>query len=210
MPIRINLLAESLAEEDLRRRDPVKRSIIIGALLVAISLVWFSSNWLESLMANGRLNQVDSQIQSDTTDYNAVVANQKKTADLQRRIDSLQMLNATRFLQGNLLEALQKIYVPNVQVMRIKLDQTYAPSPSNKTGSMVEHISLTMDGRDSSPAGDQWNHYRDALAAQTFFKSQLSLTNGVRLANLSPPQTSADGKPFVIFTLECRFQDKTR
>ena len=36
MPIRINLLAESLAEEDLRRRDPVKRAIIIGALLVAV------------------------------------------------------------------------------------------------------------------------------------------------------------------------------
>lgn len=47
MPIRINLLNEALAEEDMRRRDPVKRAIFIGVFLVAVSLVWFSSAWLE-------------------------------------------------------------------------------------------------------------------------------------------------------------------
>ena len=48
MPIRINLLSEALAEEDLRRRDPVKRAIFIGVFLVALSLVWFSSTWLNT------------------------------------------------------------------------------------------------------------------------------------------------------------------
>jgi hypothetical protein len=73
MPIRINLLAESLAEEDLRRRDPVKRSIIAGGLLVAISLVWFSSSWLESLIASATLNQIDAEIQAHSNDYSQVL-----------------------------------------------------------------------------------------------------------------------------------------
>ena len=36
MPIRINLLAEAIADEDLRRRDPVKRAIYGGAFVVAL------------------------------------------------------------------------------------------------------------------------------------------------------------------------------
>jgi len=42
MPIRLNLLAEAQAAEEARRRDPVKRAIWIGALLVSVVLVWSS------------------------------------------------------------------------------------------------------------------------------------------------------------------------
>jgi len=223
MPIRINLLAESLAEEDLRKRDPVKRSIIAGGLLVAISLVWFSSSWLESFMANSKLSSIDGEIQSHTNDYSQVLANQKKIAEAQRRLDALQKLNTTRFLQGNLMEAFQKIYVPNVQVTRVRLDQNYAITPGSpavtnsygvvpgKLGSSVERISLAVDAKDlSANPGDQVNHYKDMLIGQDFFKTQLNQTNGVRLSNLSSPQSQGDTRPYVMFTLECRFLDKTR
>jgi hypothetical protein len=32
----------------------------------------------------------------------------------------------------------------------------------------------------------------------------------VRLSNLSAPQSGADGKPFVMFTIECRFKPQIR
>src|SRR5262245_30666489 len=131
MPIRINLLAEYQAEEDLRRRDPVKRSIIVGGLAVAIALVWFSSSWLESFMSKSRLSNIDGEIQSRNNEFAQVQVNQKKIADAQHRLDSLQKLNTTRFLQGNLMEAFQKIYVQNVQVTRVRLDQSYALSPGS-------------------------------------------------------------------------------
>ena len=223
MPIRINLLAESLAEEDLRRRDPVKRSIIGGSLLVAVSLVWFSSNWLETFMVNSSLTNIDNRIQAHTNDYSQVLANQKKIAEAQRRLDALQKLNVTRFLQGNMMEAFQKIYVPNVEVTRIRLDQTHALTPGSapvtnaygvvpgKPGISVERISLAVDAKDlSANPGDQVNHYKDALVGQEFFKTQLNTTNGVRLSNLSSPQSQGDSKPYVMFTLECRFLDKIR
>jgi hypothetical protein len=223
MPIRINLLAESLAEEDLRRRDPVKRAIIVGALAVAVSLVWFSSNWLETFMVNSNLANIDNRIQSHANDYSQVLVNQKKIADAQRRLDALQKLNVTRFLQGNLMDAFQKIYVQNVQMTRVHLDQSYALTPGSppvtnsygvvpgKPGISIERISLSVDAKDlSANPGDQVNHYKDALVNQDFFKSQLNQTNGVRLSNLSSPQSQGDNRSYVMFTLECRFLDKIR
>jgi hypothetical protein len=222
MPIRINLLAEALAEEELRRRDPAKRAIFIGALLVALSLVWFSSIWLEFMIEKKGLNQIQTEIQSKTNDYNLVQLNLKHIAETQKRLDSLQLLNTTRFLQGNLLNAMQQIYVPNVQLTRLRVEQNYtlkdggAPltnssgSVISKPGTATEQITLLLDAKDFSPNGDQVNRYKSAVAEQEFFKSNLDRTNGVKLANLSPPQSSYGSKPFVLLTLECRFPDKIR
>ena len=40
MPIRINLLAEQQAAEELRRRDPVKRAIWVAGFFVVVVVVW--------------------------------------------------------------------------------------------------------------------------------------------------------------------------
>ena len=224
MPIRINLLAEALAEEDLRRRDPVKRAIFIGAFLVALSLVWFSSTWLEFMIEKKGLSQIHEEIMSKTNDYNLVQTNIKKIADTQKRLESLQLLSATRFLQGNLLNALQQIYVPNVQLMRMRLEQTYVVQPGSpaatngygvvmpaRPGVATERMMLLLDAKDNSPnPGDQVNRYKSTLASQEFFKANLDQTNGVKLSNLSPPQSSFGSKPFVLLTLECRFPEKNR
>jgi hypothetical protein len=222
MPIRINLLAEALAEEDLRRRDPVKRAIYGGAFLVALSLVWFSSTWLEYMVEKESLNRIEGQIQVHTNDYAQVQNNVKKFNEIQTRLDDLEALTAARFLQGNLMNGLQQAYVPNVQITRLRVDQTYSasaaiPSKTNSFGvvpgrppSVTQHIMLTMDAKDSSPnPGDQMNRFKDAIAKQDYFSRCLDATNGVRLSNLTPIQTPLDGKPFVMFTLECRFADKT-
>lgn len=221
MPIRINLLNEILAEEDMRRRDPVKRVAYLGAFFVALSLVWYSSEWLEFKMAQKNLSVVQDQIESNNKEYNRVLDELKKTAEMQKKLKSLQQLNSSRFLQGNLLNAIQQIYVPNVQLMRLKLDQSYAvkeavaaqagdnPTPA-RPGSSTERITLTLDAKDtSSNPGDQVNRYKMALTKLDFFKTNLQ-TNGIKLSNLSPPQFGLNNKPFVLFTLDCRFTDKTR
>lgn len=221
MPIRINLLAEALAEDDLRRRDPVKRAIFIGAFLVALSLVWFSSTWLTYMLAKQKLNQVQADIQSHTNAYAQVKINLKKISEAQNRIDALQQLSAARFLQGDFMNALQQTYVPNVQLNRLRIEQTYSATAAvaAKTNSfgvipgrpptVTEHVLLTLDAKDFSPnPGDQVNHFKDALLKQDFFKPNLDPASGIRLASLSALQTPLDSKPFVLFTLECRFLDQ--
>ena len=222
MPIRINLLAEAQVEEELRRRDPVKRAIFLGAFVVALALVWFSSTWLTYMLAKQKLNQVQADIQAHTNAYAQVKVNLAKISEVQHRIDSLQQLSAARFLQGDLMNALQQTYVPNVQLTRLRIEQSYSATAAvaAKTNSfgvipgrppaVTEHIVLTLDAKDFSPnPGDQVNHYKDALLKQDFFKLNLDTVSGVRLASLSALQTPLDSKPFVLFTLECRFLDKT-
>lgn len=211
MPIRINLLTEALAEDDLRRRDPVKRIAFAGAFLVALSLVWYSSEWLNYKLAQNKLSQIQDQIQTHTNEFSRVQADMKKLADSQRRLGALQQLSTNRFLQGNLLNSLQQIYVPNVQLIRIRLDQSYAVKEATKVApsTSTEKIILLLDAKDSSSnPGDQVNRYKSSLGNLDYFKTNLQ-TNGIRLLNLSPAQSSTS-KPFVMFTLECRFTDKTR
>ena len=221
MPIRINLLAEALAEEDLRRRDPVKRAIFVGAFLVALSLVWFSSIWLTYVVDKQKLNQIDAEIQLRSNDYDQVQNNSKKIADLQKRMDDLDQLAAARFLQGNLLNALQQTYVPNVQLTHLRVEQNYTgvaavPAKTNSFGvipgrpaGQTEHITMMVDAKDFSPnPGDQVQHFKDALLKQAYFFDCIQ-TNGMRLSALSGLQTPSDSKPYVMFTLECRLKDRT-
>ncbi len=223
MPIKLNLLAEAQAEEDLRRRDPVKRALILGAFLVILSLVWFSSIMLVHVVEAQKLNGVLGEIQNHTNDYARVQVNLKKIADAQKKLDSLQSLSASRFLQGDFMNAFQHLYVTNVQLMRVRVDQSYSTSggsapvtnsygvlPGRPAGT-TERVYFLLDAKDYSVnPGDQVNHFKDALALQDYFKANLDPTNGVRLLTLSPPQNALDSKPYVLFTMECRYPDKIR
>lgn len=221
MPVRINLLAEALATEDMRRRDPVKRAIYVGAFVVVLSLVWYSSTFLTSMVDKQKLNQVEAGILACTNNYAQVVNNLKKISDIQRRMDGLDKLAAVRFLQGNLMNALQQTYIQNIQLSRLRVDQSYTATaafagktngsvalPAHPAG-ITEHIALTMDAKDfSQNPGDQVNHFKEALLKQNYFNQDLDTTNGIRLSSMSALQPG-DSKPFVMFTLECRFADKT-
>jgi len=223
MPIRINLLAEALIAEDLRRRDPVKRAIFVAALLVALALVWSSSLLLEEMLAKKNQTQVEGEIQTRTNEYNQVVVSLNKIQETQKKVDALQKLSAARFLQGNLLNALQQISVPNVQLSRLRVEQAYfstegSPSQTNRFGVIpgrpavvTQKIMVSMDAKDTSAnPGDQVNKFKDAIAKQPYFQTVLDKTNGVRLASLSAAQTDSGGKPYVMFTLECHYLDQTR
>lgn len=224
MPIRLNLLAEAQALEDLRRRDPVKRTIWIAGLLAVLILVWASGLQLRALIAKSELNRVESAMASKATGYKQVIENQKRIADANAKLLALQALSTNRFLHGNLLDALQHTTVDEVQLVHLKVDQTYFLVEETKgrtNGSKVlpgtpatitEKITLSLDGTDTSASpGDQVPKFKDALAANAYFCGQLSASNQVSLKNLSAPQIAPDtGRAMVLFTLEFRYPEKTR
>jgi hypothetical protein len=223
MPIRINLLAEAQAAEDLRRRDPVKRMIFCAALMVALMLVWSSSLQLKAMLAKKDVSDRLTEIQSRTNEFQQVQADQKKMADVTGKLDALKKLTTSRFLQGNLLNALQQVSVSGVQLTRIKVDQDYFYTAGTKPqtngdritrgwpDTVTEKIVVSLDARDASAnPGDQVNKFKEAVADETYFKTALNKTNGVQLTYLSPPQVGTDGKSFVLFTLQCNFPESTR
>ena len=223
MPIRINLLAEAKAAEELRRHDPVKRVIFCGAFLVALTLVWSSSLLLEGVLAKKAVTDRRTEIETRTNEYQHMVISQQKTIEVKQKLEAVQKWTDSRFLQGNLLSALQQAHVDSVRLTRLRVDQKYlykeGTLPQNnangvipgRPGTVTEKIVVSLEARDSSAnPGDQVNKMKDAVANQPYFKAALNKTNGVQLVNLSAPQLSSDGRPYVLFTLECNFPEVTR
>jgi hypothetical protein len=225
MPIRLNLLAEAQAAEDLRRRDPVKRGIWLAALIVAVLLVVSSFFQLWVATDHSRLSGVEAQIGSHTNAYQQVLENRNKIAEINHKLAALYQLTTNRFLNGTLLNALQQTTVDDVQLLRLRVDMAYTCDAGSRTrtnddgivlkgrpASSIENIKLTLEGNDSSPnPGDRLNRFKQVLAAHPYFKERLVKTNAISLKNLSAPQVSpTTGKPCVVFTLECRYPEATR
>jgi len=222
MPIRINLLSEAHALEELRRRDPVKRATWVGVGLVAVVLAWSISLQFKALMASHELGKIEAQLTTRTNSYQAVLANQHKLAEVERKLSALQQLATNRLLYGTLLNGLQQATIDDVQLVRFRADQAYTFTEEvkprtnedhvipGKPATVTEKVVLTLDARDTSAnPGDQVNRFKQAVIDSPYFKSVLSKSNEVRLASLSPLQFS-DNKGFVLFSLECRYPEKTR
>ena len=118
MPIRLNLLAEAQAAEEMRRRDPVKRAIWVGALIIVVMLVWSSSIQLEAMLASSEVSRLEGQISSHTNAYKVVLDEQNKTAEIKEKLSALHVLATNRLLNGTLLNALQQTTVADVQLHR--------------------------------------------------------------------------------------------
>src|SRR5580698_3897342 len=100
MPIRINLLAESQAADEIRRRDPVKRAIWVGICVVVLVLVWSSSLQVKIMADNGRLSNLENKLNSKTNDYARVLDNQKKLFEMNGKLAALNKMAAGRYLEA--------------------------------------------------------------------------------------------------------------
>ncbi|HTL58754.1 MAG TPA: hypothetical protein VL361_23910 [Candidatus Limnocylindrales bacterium] len=223
MPIRINLLSEAQALEELRRRDPVKRATWGAVFLVCLLLAWWSSLWAKGVWARTELNRLESQLATRTNEYQQVLQNQQKLYDVAAKLEGLQQMATNRLLYGTLLNALQQTIVDDVQLLRLRAEQTYAYNDEikpktnandriipGKPASVTEKIVVVLEARDSGAnPGDQVNKFKRAVNESPYFRAALGGTNEVRLASLSPPMFS-DGKPTIQFALECRYPEKTR
>jgi hypothetical protein len=219
MPIQLNLLAEARALEDQRRRDPVKRLILAGVVVVVMLLVWSSSLLVKTIAAKGDVTRLDGELSSRTNQYRQILDNQSQLSEGKLKLAKLHQYATNRFLVGSLLNALQQVKIDNVQLVRLKLDQTYvlvaAKTNSDRTiakpATATEKILLTLNAKDVNPSsGDAFKKYQDAVSGSPYFQEKLEKTGDFRLANLGQPQVDPEGKSFVLFTLEARLPDKTR
>lgn len=224
MAIRINLLAESQALEELRRRDPVKRLILVGALIAAGMLGWSSYLYLQGTFVKAQVSKLEADLRSHTNDYQAVLDSQKRLNDVTDKLDALKCLATNRFLNGTMLDALQKTIIDDVQLMNLKTEHAYIPiepvkAKTNSVGTVIskakpamvtEKILLTLDARDTSDnPGDQVARYKQSLSESPYFRSTLASSNDV-IVKRYLPDAGADGKGTLNFTLECRYPERTR
>jgi hypothetical protein len=224
MPIKINLLAEAIAAEEERRRDPVKRGTYVAGLLVLCIVFWAVMLQIKVMSAKSALGALESKWKLIEKSYQASVDAQKASIEAEQRLAALHEMSTNRFLWGNALNAFQHTLsgVEGVQMLKLKTEQTYlvtegTPTRTNDTkviqgkpSTSTERISMTIDAMDTS-AGRRVNQFKEAIATVPFFKESLNRTNGVMLLSRSAPQASANGNfTFVTFSLKATFPEKTR
>src|SRR5438876_985429 len=168
MPIRINLLAEQQAADDLRRRDPVKRAAWLGGFIVSVMAIWSGYLQVRLMAATSEADRYESEWRKLEAAYKKVTANMEAAAEAERKWAALQTLATNRFLWANPLNALQFVMatVDEVQITSLKTSQTYAiteavkPSTNStgivsrgKPGTSRERVAFSLDGKDSSKEG---------------------------------------------------------
>src|SRR5947199_5471507 len=78
MAIHINLLAESQAMEEMRRRDPLKRAIWVGSILGAFVLAWSGYLQASAMVASAEVTRLEAQAKAHDTAYKQIRENEKK------------------------------------------------------------------------------------------------------------------------------------
>ena len=205
----------------MRRRDPVKRAFLVGIGLISITLVWSASLAVKAVAYKSEISSLETLMKVHADQNKEVMNNLKQIGDIKQKLASLDKLSTNRFLVANLLNALQKSTMDDIQLARLKLDDSLilneevkaGPGRTPRAASVTEKILLTLDGRDScAKPGDLIPKFQQKLADAPYFDAMLNKADQqrVHLTSYNAVQMGLDNRPFQPFSRECRFKEKTR
>lgn len=225
MPIKINLLAEEIAAEELRRRDPVKRVTWATGIVVGLVVLWCCWLQVRLIYAKGELRKRQADWAKLEQDFNQVSDKMKRIKDVQDKLAALQRLATNRFLWGPVLNALQHTVVPDVEIVRLRSDQTFALTPAvpaktsgsttipAKPATATETDTLYLEARAFGVSPEQQvDKYRETITSFPYFSGNLRSVDGVKLIELSPVEDDPQEPKgrYVRFTIQCRYPEQTR
>lgn len=227
MPIKLNLLAEAQAAEELRRKDPVKRAIWVGSFVVFAMLLWSAVLYWQSSAATAEQKRYEEEWKSLEAKFNALTADRKLTADLNKKIESLERYRTNRFLWGSTLNAVQQSIPPQlanvIQMVRLNgthiYEKTEAVPAKKKAGktepgkpaTATERITITFEARDyGNPADQNFNKFKSSILAVPYF-GELMNSESIRLKSVGQPvRDMVADREYALFTLECQLPPRKR
>ena len=215
MPIKINLLAEEQVAEELRRKDPLKRAIVIAGVLVALVIGYAG-------MSIVRTKGMVAQAESAEAAYDEIKAKEFALRDLrafsgqlERNLDSLNRLATNRFLMAPVLNELQYCVLDGIRLTQFQMVQNYSYVEAIKARDdigqkavppkSIEHKLFRIEAEDTN---EKFNEFMARIGQR--FEGQLRKREGVSLQSRSDPIDKGDGKPFRAIVIECRYPDITR
>jgi hypothetical protein len=126
MPIRINLLAEQLAAEEARRRDPVKRVAWAGSAFVALMVLWIASLQLRLVSARSELNRYESKLATVQENSKETRLDWETATHFEKRLVNLRRYSTNRFFFATALDALQQVALDDVRLVQVQTTHAYA------------------------------------------------------------------------------------
>src|SRR5688572_22389187 len=125
MPIRINLLAEQQAAEEARRKDPIKRTMVLGGTLVFATILWTLMTFMQVKAKRSEFVNEEARFKELDEKAKAARIMQAEIGDLERRIVSLDRYSTNRMLWANMLDALQRATVDQIRLKNVTANQRY-------------------------------------------------------------------------------------
>ena len=199
MPIRINLLAEEQAAEEMRRRDPIKRAIYAGAGLAGVMLFWIGITQMNVIAARRDLSNYEYRLAKVDESSKQVRANQTMSADFEAKLKALHRYATNRLLWGTMLDALQFTMVDNIRLTELRSDQTYGSGEIQKFFT----TNLTVTYIPPSPWWKVWSKDFENPPLNALVEKQLSaitnkapfLTNTLAYSfKVTPVSTNAEAE----------------
>jgi hypothetical protein len=129
MPIRINLLAEQQAAEEARRRDPIKRALVLGGALVVFTLMWTLMSHMQVKARRSEFQNEEARFKQLEENSKAIRAVQADIGDFERRLISLERYSTNRVLWANMLDALQRATFDQIRLKSVSANQRYVTNP---------------------------------------------------------------------------------
>jgi hypothetical protein len=215
MPIRINLLAEAQAADEMRRKDPVKRALWFGGFLVVLVGIWVGKLQWDIQYKKEAMASANATWNNGLAKYSAVTNNQAQAAQIDIKINQLDHLSTNRFLWAPLLNALQRTVVDNIEVIHIHGDQSLTKDEATKKGVtyMIERTSLSIDAKDYDPNNQNYDKYKLTLNNDPYFTNNVDPKDSFVIDGVLSPLTADPNDPsrqFVSFTLTSHFKERRR
>jgi len=223
MAIRINLLAEEQAAEEMRRKNPVKLAIWIGSFLVAVVLLWILKLQLEIGVSKNTYSTIEQSSHDNAKRYAAVTNNIGRTAQMERKLAALDRLETNRFFWAPVLNALQQTMIDGIQFIRITGVQRYGKEDAKTVGgganakrvpgTTIELVSLYIEAKDFHPNLENYNKFKETLCNYGFFARNLGRKDGFILDGTLSAITVEAADPsrqFVTFKLASHWPEIRR
>ncbi len=158
MPIKINLLADQQAAEELRRKDPIKRAVFGGVALLVLMIGWIATTQMQVWAARHELNTNQTRLKNVEETSKQAKNRQVASLDAESRLKALDRYAANRFFWGTFLDALQHVAVDNIRLTEVRADQKYNASESLKLFTTNMVVKFT-------PAAPSWKFWASGAAA---------------------------------------------
>ena len=215
--IDINLLVDEIEAAELRRHDPVRWTIRVGAAAALLLLVW--AGWLALLMAlaGAHLSKAQAEWRSLEKPHKEALAVFKKVGEIERIVLPLEQHATNRFLGALPLNELQLAMVDDIQVVGLKMEQNLVHVDAVKASQGVraepaqtkEQIFLTITAKNfaNNQAEDK---FIEQLLSLPYFKNTLRKKEPVLLKNRLLRQVDPldPTKTFTLFTIDCVYPER--
>lgn len=216
MPIRINLLAEAQHEAELRRRDPVKRSMMVAGLIVVSVIAYYVSLVTKQAVMSATVNSNKAKLAAIQADATAAQEKLSGVNELEKRIHQLNNLATNRVLWGTFLNEMQTLVTDDVPVRQITISQGYGvkrPPPVRnipQPATAVQGIILRLRLRDYGSEDEQkYIAFQAKLLGNEWLKSRLRKEKPIEIEQFGKRSTSFDDpdRSFVEMVFKCTFEE---